>query len=107
MSERRARLLIVEDDGFLRGQIASFFSDRYEILQAGDREEGLALLRGGGIDLVLLDMRLPPDTESIDEGLRTVGEIHRLSPGTLTIAMSADRDRETILRAAEAGVYDF
>ena len=107
MSERRARLLIVEDDAFLRRQIAALFSDRYEILQAENREEGLAQVRGGNIDLVLLDMRLPPDTESIDEGLRTVAEIGRLSPGTLTIAMSGDNDKDTILKAAAAGVHDF
>ncbi|HEY3174795.1 MAG TPA: sigma-54 dependent transcriptional regulator [Candidatus Polarisedimenticolia bacterium] len=107
MSETRARLLIVEDDAFLRRQIASFFAGRYEILEAADREQGLAMLRGAEVDLVLLDMRLPPDTDSIEEGLRTVGEVRRLSPGTLTIAMSGDQDRKTVLRAAEAGVYDF
>jgi len=106
MSER-ARVLIVEDDGFLRKQIASFFSDKYEILQAENREEGLAQVRGGHVDLVLLDMRLPPKQDSIDEGLKTVSEIDKLSPGTLTIAMSGDREPETMLRAARAGVYDF
>ena len=107
MPDRRAKLLIVEDDAFLRRQIASFFADRYEILQAEKREEGLAQLHNGDVDLVLLDMRLPPDTGSIDEGLRTVGEIQRVTPGTLIIAMSGDNDRETILKAAAAGVYDF
>ena len=103
----RACLLIVEDDQFLRRQIASFFADRYEILQAENREEGLARLRDGKVDVVLLDMRLPPRQDSIDEGLKTVAEIDRISPGTLTIAMSGDHDPETILRAARAGVYDF
>ena len=107
MPDGRARLLIVEDDPILRKQVASFFSDRYEILQAASGEEGLAQLRGGDVDLVLLDMRLPPKTDSIEEGLRTVGEIQRLSPGTLTIAMSGDGDRDTVLSAAQAGVYDF
>jgi len=107
MPERHARLLIVEDDEFLRRQIASYFSSRYEILQAENREECLAQVRNGDVDLVLLDMRLPPHTESIDEGLRTVAEMGRLSPGTLTIAMSGDNDRATILRASAAGVHDF
>ncbi|MFQ5701092.1 MAG: sigma-54-dependent transcriptional regulator [Acidobacteriota bacterium] len=106
MSER-FRLLIVEDDQYLRGQIAELFSDRYDILTAENRDEGLARLRENRVDLVLLDMRLPPDTESIEEGLRTVAEIDRISPNTVTIAMSADRNPETILRAADAGVYDF
>ncbi len=103
----RARLLIVEDDAYLRKQIASYFADKYECLQAENREEGLAQVRGGDVDVVLLDMRLPPKQDSIDEGLKTVSEIDRLSPGTLTIAMSGDREPETMLRAARAGVYDF
>jgi DNA-binding NtrC family response regulator len=107
MSDRPARLLIIDDDQFLRRQITAHFADRYVILQAETREEGLAQLRTGDIDLVLLDMRLPPCTDSIEEGLRSVAEIQRLSPGTLTIAMSGDGDRDTILRAAEAGGYDF
>ena len=107
MSESRARLLLIEDDAFLRRQIASFFSGRYEILEAENRAEGLALVRTGEVDLVLLDMRLPPATDSIEEGLRAVGELKQLSPRTLIIAMSGDQDRKTVLRAAEAGVYDF
>ena len=45
MAESRARLLLIEDDAFLRRQIASFFSGRYEILEAETRSEGLAQVR--------------------------------------------------------------
>ncbi len=107
MAERRARLQNVEDDSFLRKQIASHFSGRYEVLQAESRQEGIACLSSGDIDLVLLDMRLPPHTDSIDEGLHIAAEIHKISPGTLTIAMSGDKDRGTMVRAVETGVYDF
>ncbi|HET9482129.1 MAG TPA: response regulator, partial [Candidatus Polarisedimenticolia bacterium] len=107
MPDRKARVLIVEDDEFLRRQIASYFGGRYEIHQASDRQEALAQVRGGDVDLVLLDMRLPPHTDSIEEGLRTVSEIFAAAPGTLTIAMRGDCDRQTILSAAASGVYYF
>lgn len=106
MSER-ACLLIIEDDLYLRKQIASLFSDRYDILTAQNREEGLSKLKETSVDLVLLDLRLPPRTDSIEEGLRTITEINSISPGTVTIAMSGDRNPETLLRVADAGVYDF
>jgi DNA-binding NtrC family response regulator len=107
MSDARARLLIVENDAFLRRQIATLLAGGSEILEAANREEGLAMLRGTEVDLLLLDMRLPPDIASIAGGLQTAEEVRRLSPGTLTIAMSGDQDREAVLRAAGAGVYDF
>ena len=107
MAEPRARLLLIEDDAFLRRQVASFFSGRYEILEAETRSEGLAQVKAEEVDLVLLDMRLPPATDSIEEGLLAATELKQISPRTLIIAMSGDQDRKTVLRAAEAGVYDF
>ncbi len=107
MSDRQARLLIVEDDAFLRRQIAAHFAGRYQVLEASCREECLAHLRGGDVDLVLLDMRLPPREDSIEEGLRGAEDIQKVAPGTLTIAMSGDGDRETMIRAVGAGVHDF
>jgi DNA-binding NtrC family response regulator len=103
----RPRLLVIEDDAFLRRQIAEHFAGTYAVSRAGGLEEGAALLKGGGVDLVLLDIRIPPHTDSIEAGLAIASRIHELSPGTLTVTMGGDRDRETMLRAAEAGVYGF
>jgi len=107
MNEPRARILIVEDDKFLREQIARYFAQSYRVTLAETREEALAKVRDEPADLVLLDMRLPPNTDSIKEGIRTAVEIRKLSPSSLTIGMSGDGDKHTVLKAAEAGVYDF
>jgi DNA-binding NtrC family response regulator len=107
MATRRPTILIVEDDLHLRRQIARFFDESYETLEAEGREPAVALLGGRDIDVVLVDMHLPPDTGTIEEGLRTLEAIRGASPRTLALAMSGDRDRATCLKAAEAGAYDF
>ena len=103
----RPRLLIIEDDGILRRRIAEHLARACEVRQAEDLDEGLAQLEEGEIDLVLLDMRLPPHSGSSEAGLAIASRLGQISPGTLTIAMGGDRDRETMLRAAGGGVYDF
>jgi DNA-binding NtrC family response regulator len=106
MSERRC-LLIVEDDPHLRRQISRFFSDAYDVLEADGRAAAVAALEGREVDVVLVDMHLPPDTETIEEGLRAIDDVKRAAPQVLILAMSGDGDRATCLKAAEAGAYDF
>jgi two-component system NarL family response regulator len=56
------RLLLIEDDDAYRLAMASHLRQLAgveEVLVAGDGEQGLELLAGGGADLVLLDLVLP------------------------------------------------
>jgi two-component system NarL family response regulator len=56
------RLVLIEDDDAYRLAMASHLQQLAgveEVLVAGDGEEGLELLAGGGADLVLLDLVLP------------------------------------------------
>jgi len=53
-------VLIIEDDTDIRNFAARVLEmEGYEVLQAGDGEEGMRLVREGRIGLVLLDLRLP------------------------------------------------
>jgi DNA-binding response OmpR family regulator len=54
------RLLLVEDDRFLRRACEASLRQRgYDVLTAADGEEGLRLARAEAPDLVLLDLLLP------------------------------------------------
>ena len=53
-------ILIVEDDATVRDTLAlNLRAEGYEVLTAGDGEEGLALARADAPDLVVLDVMLP------------------------------------------------
>jgi len=54
------RVLIVEDEAALRlGLSDRLESEGYEVAAAADGDEGFARARGGGFDLVVLDVMLP------------------------------------------------
>ncbi len=54
------KILIVEDDKFLRELIVKKISNEgYDVLEAVDGEQGLLQIKEGHPDLVLLDLILP------------------------------------------------
>jgi DNA-binding response OmpR family regulator len=59
-TETPKKILIVEDDEFLRDLYIEILQDvGYTVDHAADGEEGYAKLRNDGYDLVLLDIMLP------------------------------------------------
>ncbi len=53
-------VLIIEDEADVRNFVARVLElEDYDVLQAGDGEEGMRLVREGRTGLVLLDLRLP------------------------------------------------
>ena len=54
------RILVVEDNEVLRQFVAKLLElEGYSVLEASDGDEGLALARQQGCDLVLLDIQMP------------------------------------------------
>jgi len=107
MNSRKNCILIIEDDPYIRTQVARLFSDVYDVVEADGRERALEAVESRDVDVVLVDMHLPPDTGSIEEGLRALQAVRSAAPRALVLAMSGDGDRETCLKAAEMGAYDF
>ena len=56
----KLKVLVVDDDWQMTRLVrANLRSDRVEVAEAGTAEDGLRILRAGGIDLILLDVNLP------------------------------------------------
>ena len=106
MSDERPLLLMVEDDKGLQKQMRWSF-DQYEVVFAGDRESAIAALRRHEPAVVTLDLGLPPEPDTPDEGFRTLEEILSLAPATKVIALTGQNDRANALRAIGLGAYDF
>jgi two-component system, OmpR family, response regulator ArlR len=71
------RILIVEDDRVLRRACEVGLRRRgFEVVSAGDGQEGLALAMTQAFDLVLLDMLMPRMS-----GLDMLRELRRRAPG--------------------------
>ncbi|MDC3959668.1 MULTISPECIES: response regulator transcription factor [Polyangium] len=56
---RRTVLVVEDDDSIAMGLEMNLSAEGYRVLLATDGESGLALARGGGIDLLILDVMLP------------------------------------------------
>jgi len=102
----RYKLIIVDDDNYLREQLVWALKDDFDLVQCGDRDTGLKAAVVERPDLVLLDLHLPP-TNLLADGLRNIAEIRRTDPQTVIIVMTGDEDPETPLLAVEAGAHDY
>lgn len=100
------KLLIVEDDPGLQKQLKWAF-DKYEVLQAENREEATEILRTQKPPVVTLDLGLPPDTANASEGLAALKELLEIAPDTKVIVVTGNDEHENALKSISLGAYDF
>lgn len=59
MAASKKKILIVDDDENVRGQIALALKLKYDVLQAGDGSKGYDVFASGKVDLVITDYNMP------------------------------------------------
>ena len=105
MGERSLRVLVVEDDRFLRRAAdAALRRDGFTVLTAADGEEGLRLARAEAPDLVLLDLIMP--------GLQGFAVLQMLKADEATahipvIVLSNLGQESDVKSAMDAGAVDY
>lgn len=106
MADTRPVLLVIEDDLGLQKQMRWSF-DRFNVVFAEDRESAITQVRRHEPAVVTLDLGLPPNTDSPEEGFAVLEEILSLAPSTKIVAITGQNDRDNALRAIATGAYDF
>ena len=97
-----ATILIVDDEELVRWSLRERFArDGYTILEAGTCASAIELA-ASGVDLVLLDYRLPDG-----DGLTTLRRIKELSPDTPVVLMTAFSSVENAVEAMKHGAYHY
>lgn len=100
-----AKILIVEDDPFLRNAYQNVLSkEGFEVLLASDGEEGLTMAESGDPDLIILDMLMP-----VMDGLEFLKrfDVKRKHPNTKIIVFSNMSIQEKINQALELGAINY
>lgn len=99
------KILIVEDDKYLRELLSQkLLKENYDVLDAGDGEEGVRLAKEGKPDLILLDLILP----GID-GFEVLSRIKE-SPDTSSIPviiLSNLGQKDDIEKGLKMGAIDY
>jgi len=108
-ADRPASILLVEDDpalaGLLRGVLALH---GFTVMHAYNGADSLNLLHANpAIEVVLLDLGLPPFPYQISEGIGTLKTIHSETLPVKVIVLTGQNEEEAALEAIREGAFDF
>ena len=96
-------VLVVEDDGAMRELLREALEEEgYEVIAAAGGREGLRKVRGGGVDLVVTDLRMP----DLD-GLDMMRELRALPAPPSVIMITAFGTIDNAIKAMKLGAADY
>src|SRR5213595_957845 len=98
-----ATLLIADDDPGLRESLERTLTrEGYRVILASDGRGALERLQGGGIDLVVTDLKMPGLT-----GIEVLRAAKAIAPDVDVILLTAFGTVEEAVKAMKEGAYDF
>jgi DNA-binding NtrC family response regulator len=108
-SAKKPTLLLIDDDSIIADSLEYMLSDDYHIERAVDRQTSFELLDrvAHSPALALVDLGLPPDVHTPDEGLAVIRQISQLYPSTRILVLSGQDSKQYERQASDAGAVDF
>jgi response regulator RpfG family c-di-GMP phosphodiesterase len=101
--EDRPRVLVVDDEKFIRDIIADFLGmEGYIVRTAEDGSSAVSELERARYDMVISDLKMPKMG-----GLELLREVAKTHPDTLTVIMTGFGTVETAIDAMKRGAYDY
>ena len=98
-----SKILIVDDEPRILLLMQSLLkANGYDIVTAGSGEKALEVVRGGGIDIAVTDLRMQPM-----DGMTLFKEIHQIAPKMPVILLTAYASVETAIEAMKLGIFDY
>lgn len=99
---KRPVMLIADDVEMNRVLLSQFFQDKYDILEASDGREAIALIEENDVNILIVDLVMP-----VMDGYEVLKVLRRRSIDIPVIVMTARNDGESEARAMEMGAADF
>ncbi|MBE9561527.1 MAG: sigma-54-dependent Fis family transcriptional regulator [Proteobacteria bacterium] len=103
------RLLLVDDDPLISESLAFVLKDSFNVHVVATREEVKRLLYTMPVppDLALVDLGLPPNPHSPEEGFSLVAELITFNPSIKILILSGQDAIENVRHALTLGAVDF
>jgi DNA-binding response OmpR family regulator len=87
-----ARILIIDDEPAVRRTLRTYFERAgYQVAEAGDGRTGLRLHAADPADVIITDIFMPEF-----DGIETIRELQRVTPGVKVIAVSGGDSTGTL-----------
>lgn len=100
---RQTTILLIDDEDVVREELGGILEDEgYRVLAGADGEEGLALFRAHGPDIVITDVRMPRR-----DGLSVAMAIRQQAPHVPVTVITGHGTEAMAIEALRAGVTDF
>ena len=100
-------ILVVDDNDINRLNLKLLLKESYNILEAGDLDGADQALSGNRVDLVVLDLALPPEPDNPEIGMGYLSRLSGESPDTPVVVITGHDERALALRAQKLGALDF
>jgi len=100
-------VLVVDDNDINRLNLKLLLKETYQILEAGDLDGADAALAANRIDLVVLDLALPPEPDNPEIGMAYLKKLRQESPDTPVVVITGHDERALAQRAQGLGALDF
>ncbi|MCV6590741.1 MAG: response regulator [Marinobacterium sp.] len=103
------RIAVLEDDAALREMWSWVLEDEgYPVQAYANPVQFLAALeQGEQLDLLLLDLGLPPEPDTPECGLALLEQLMSVTPGLKVLVLTGQNQQANIFRAVRAGAFDF
>lgn len=97
------RILVIDDEQMSRECIVSVLaSEQFQVMQASNAADGLALTRKHPFDLVITDLRIGDDS-----GIDVIRTVQSTVPDTEIILITGYGTIESAVEAIQAGAFDY
>lgn len=102
-------LLLIDDDPVIRDSLQFVLQQDFEIKTAQSRNDvrDLLMTLDRAPDAALLDLGLPPDVHSPEQGFAIVGDLLAVSPQIKILILSGQDDRQNVKHGLALGAFDF
>ncbi|MBW1722686.1 MAG: sigma-54-dependent Fis family transcriptional regulator [Deltaproteobacteria bacterium] len=102
MINRKATILVVDDERGIRESFRMVLKDTYHVLFAATAKEALDTFIKSNIDLILLDILLPDAS-----GLDLLDRFKSIDPNAEVIMVTAVKEIKTAVQAIKLGAYEY
>ncbi len=105
---KKVNVLLVDDNDALRSMLGfSLELADYPVFEAASREEALSLLEKESIQIVILDMGMPPNQYTPEEGLGVLAWLKENQPDIKVLVLTGQGDEKVSYLALKQGAFDF